>query len=245
MAEKQNAAVAQKVEPTEKPTAKKTVPAVKEPPRKISLFEKIQNVRVGLQAANIKKSGKMGGRSDKLYLELADFINPLNSLMLKERFTAVVDFTPEYATLTAYDFDSEQTFTITSPMREAKVQGCNDMQNLGAVETYQRRYLYMAMFDIAESDMFDGGTGNGESNGKNTAPKSDEKPTPEQLKQAQELSIDFERLAAYLKCSVAEISKADLADAIDKKQKALKKKAEAQQQAPEQPKTNGTEGAQE
>ena len=31
MAEKQDAAVAQKVEPTEKPTAKKTVPAVKEP----------------------------------------------------------------------------------------------------------------------------------------------------------------------------------------------------------------------
>ena len=229
MAEKQNAAVAQKVEPTEKPTAKKTVPAVKEPPRKISLFEKIQNVRVGLQAANIKKSGKMGGRSDKLYLELADFINPLNSLMLKERFTAVVDFTPEYATLTAYDFDSEQTFTITSPMREAKVQGCNDMQNLGAVETYQRRYLYMAMFDIAESDILEGGLNNGK-NEKAAPDKPIEKPTPEQLKQAQELSIDLNRLAAYLKCDVAEISEADLADAIKVKQKALEKKAAAQKQ---------------
>ncbi|MCM1368247.1 MAG: ERF family protein [Roseburia sp.] len=210
-----------------------------QPARKKGLFEKIQTVRVGLQAEEIKKTGKMNGRTEKPYLELADFIHSLNRLMLEERFTAIVNFSLEEATLTAYDFDSDQTFTIKSPMREAKVQGCNDMQNLGAVETYQRRYLYMAMFDIAESDILDGGLNNNGKNEKAAPDKQIEKPTPEQLKQAHDLSIDLNRLAAYLKCAVDEISKADLADAIKVKQEAMKKKAAAQSQnqtAPEEAK---------
>lgn len=225
-------AVEKQTAATEKSAATKKTAAEKpkeQPTRKKGLFEKIQTVRVGLQAEEIKKTGKMNGRTEKPYLELADFIHSLNRLMLEERFTAIVNFSLEEATLTAYDFDSDQTFTIKSPMREAKVQGCNDMQNLGAVETYQRRYLYMAMFDIAESDILDGGLNNGK-NEKAAQDKPIEKPTPEQLKQAQELSIDLNRLAAYLKCDVAEISEADLADAIKVKQKALEKKAAAQKQ---------------
>lgn len=208
--------------------------------KKKGLFEKIQSVRVRLQETEIKKSGKMGGRNDKLYLELADFSPQLNKLMLDERFTAIVNFTQENATLTAYDFDSDQTLTITSPMREAKVQGCNDMQNLGAVETYQRRYLYMAMFDISESDILDGGTGNNSGNGKNTdEPEVFEKPTPEQLKQAQDLSIDLNRLAAYLKIDVSEISKSHLAEAIEMKLKAAAKKKPEQGAAPQNGNTEG------
>ena len=197
---------------------------VGKPTNKKGLFEKIQAVRVGLQKAEIKKSGKIGGKDDKPYLELADFINPLNELMLEERFTAIVNFTPENATLTAYDFDSDQTHTITSPMREAKVPGCNDMQNLGAIETYQRRYLYMAMFDVAESDIIDG-------NMKDEEVAEDdadiiEKPTIEQLKQAEELSIDLKKLATYLKIDVSQISKNHLAEAIETKKEALQKIAD-------------------
>lgn len=203
---------------------KPTTTEAKKQPAKKGLFEKIQNVRVKLQAMDIKKSGKMGGRDEKLYLELADFVTPLNKLMLEERFTAIATFTNETATLTAYDFDSDQTYTISSPMREAKVPSCNEMQNLGAVETYQRRYLYMAMFDVVESDLLDGGAGD-----KGDAPsKKIEKPTPEQLKRAQELGIDLNNLATYAKCAVEEISKDILADAIEMKQKALAKKQAAE-----------------
>lgn len=220
MADKETAAVKLENMPpvkAKKPATAKTE-ADKQPPKKKGLFEKIQAVRVGLQDMEIKKSGKMNGRDNKLYLELADFIHPLNQLMLAERFTAIVNFTPDNATLTAYDFDSDQTFTITSPMREAKVQGCNEMQNLGAVETYQRRYLYMAMFDIAESDILDGGA---DDNGKPKAPI--EKPTPEQLKEAQDLKLDLNKVAAYWKKSVDEISKDDLAKSIQMQKDAIAK----------------------
>lgn len=212
--------------------------------RKKTLFEKIQCVRVGLQKTEVKKSGKMNGRESKPYLELADFTPQLNELMLAERFTAIVNFTASEATLTAYDFDSEQTFTITSPMREVKVTGCNDMQNLGAVETYQRRYLYMAMFDIAESDILDGGTGNGEnSNGKPKADKPFEKPTPEQLKEVQALKMDLNNIAAHFKKSVDEISKEEVAEAIAMQKAAIAKveaKKAAQQAAQQQ--TKNAEG---
>ena len=58
--------------------------------------------------------------------------------------------------------------------------------------------------------------------------KKVEKPTPEQLKKAQELGIDLNNLAAYAKCAVEEISKDILADAIEMKQKALAKKQAAE-----------------
>lgn len=231
--EKQTAEEVKKPAATKKPTTAKPE-ADKQPARKKTLFEKIQCVRVGLQKTEVKKSGKMNGRESKLYLELADFTPQLNDLMLAERFTAIVNFTPTEASLTAYDFDSDQTFTITSPMREVKVTGCNDMQNLGAVETYQRRYLYMAMFDIAESDILDGGTGNGDNgnngNGKPKADKPFEKPTPEQLKEVQDLHMDLNNIAAHFKKSVDEITKEEIAEAI-KLQKAAIAKVEAKKAA--------------
>lgn len=234
--EKQTAEEPKKPVATKKPANTKPETNA-QPERPKTLFEKIQRVRVGLQEKEVKKSGKMNGRESKLYLELADFTPQLNELMLAERFTAIVNFTPENATLTAYDFDSDQTLQITSPMREVKVTGCNDMQNLGAVETYQRRYLYMAMFDIAESDILDGGTGNG-SNGDSGSnkPKADkpfEKPTPEQLKEVQDLHMDINNIAAHFKKSVEEISKDEVAEAI-KLQKAAIAKVEAKRAAQQQ-----------
>lgn len=246
--EKQTAEEVKKPAATKKPTTAKPE-ADKQPPRKKTLFEKIQCVRVGLQKTEVKKSGKMNGRESKPYLELADFTPQLNELMLAERFTAIVNFTPAEATLTAYDFDSDQTFAITSPMREVKVTGCNDMQNLGAVETYQRRYLYMAMFDIAESDILDGGTGNGDNANGNGKPKADkpfEKPTPEQLKEVQDLKMDLNNIAAHFKKNVDEISKEEVAEAI-KMQRAAIAKVEAKkaaQQAAQQQADNGEGKAQ-
>lgn len=66
-------------------------------------------------------------------------------------------------------------------------------------------------------------------------PKQVDKPTPEQLKQAQDLGIDLNKLATYLKCQVVEISTTQIAEAIEMKQKAL-----AKQQAKVEPKTEPT-----
>lgn len=59
--------------------------------------------------------------------------------------------------LTLYDTDTpEVTLVFSSPMRTLELKGANAVQLLGGVETYLRRYLYMAMLDIVEADQFDG-----------------------------------------------------------------------------------------
>lgn len=37
-------------------------------------------------------------------------------------------------------------------MSRAALKGCHEVQNLGAVQSYLRRYLYMAAFDIGECE---------------------------------------------------------------------------------------------
>jgi hypothetical protein len=37
-------------------------------------------------------------------------------------------------------------------MSTASLKGCHEVQNLGAVETYIRRYLYQTAFEIVEAD---------------------------------------------------------------------------------------------
>lgn len=118
----------------------------------MNIFEKIQAVRVELRHTKLKMSGK-NKFANYEYMELDDFLPTLNELMFKYKITAIASFTREKATLTAIDCEKpEDRYTIESPFGTADLKGCHEVQCIGAVETYQRRYLYQAMFDIAESD---------------------------------------------------------------------------------------------
>lgn len=67
-----------------------------------------------------------------------------------------ITFTSTDAILTLVNIDlPSETLTFASPMRDLELKGANAVQLLGGAETYQRRYLYMAMLDIVESDQFD------------------------------------------------------------------------------------------
>lgn len=126
----------------------------------MNLFEKIQAVRVELRHTPLKMSGK-NKFANYEYMELDDFLPTLNILMDKHKMTAIASFTREKATLTAINCEKpEETYTIESPFGTADLKGCHEVQNIGAVETYQRRYLYQAMFDIAESDGLNKSQGN-------------------------------------------------------------------------------------
>lgn len=157
-----------------------------------NLFEKIQNVRNDLQKANIKKTGK-NTYAGYEHFELADFLKPLNELMSKYQMTAIPSFTSDLATLTAINCeDTTERFTITSPFSSASLKGCHEVQNIGAVETYQRRYLYQAMFDIAESDSLNALQGKKDDGAKGKAreEKKQDLPFPEQGKSEKQKSSE-------------------------------------------------------
>lgn len=92
----------------------------------------------------------------------------------------------------------------------------------GKAMTYADKYALLKAYKIQTGDDPDAGASG------NLGKKKFEKPTAEQLAQAEELGINLDGLAAYAKCKVEEISKVVLAEAIKMKQTALKKKAAAQ-----------------
>jgi hypothetical protein len=69
--------------------------------------------------------------------------------------TGIISFGKEEASLTIVDVDTENRIVITSPMSTAALKGCHEVQNLGAVQTYLRRYLWVAALEIVEHDAID------------------------------------------------------------------------------------------
>jgi hypothetical protein len=124
-----------------------------------NIYEKIQEVKSRLLKANIKKSGfnKFAGYN---YYELADFTPFIIETCTELKLFTAISFDKELAKLTIINAETpEEKIEYTSPIEELELKGCNKIQALGGTETYSRRYLYMAAFDIIESDMFDGVNG--------------------------------------------------------------------------------------
>lgn len=118
------------------------------------VYEKLQKARIRLQHTELKKSGhnKFAGYK---YFELGDFLPAIQSIFFELKLCPVVSFGTELATLRIIDTESGGCVTFTSPMAEAQLKGCHPIQNLGAVETYSRRYLYVTALEIVEHDAID------------------------------------------------------------------------------------------
>jgi hypothetical protein len=93
----------------------------------------------------------------------------------------MVSFTATDAYLTIHETEGDGFVTFTSPMSSAALKGCHDVQNLGAVQTYLRRYLWTNAFEIVEHDALDATTGGVEPVAK-IAPKVEpKKPDPKPI----------------------------------------------------------------
>lgn len=120
----------------------------------MSVHKKLMQARIKLQAIQMKKSGvnKFAGYE---YFELADFIPHVQTIFNEIGLCGVVSYEREIAKLTITDTEDNSEIVITSPMAGASLKGCHDIQNLGAVETYQRRYLWVTAMEILEHDALD------------------------------------------------------------------------------------------
>lgn len=118
------------------------------------VHKKLMQARIALQNAPLKKSGhnKFAGYS---YFELGDFIPTINQIFNEIGLCGVVSYDSEIASLTITDVDDGTNIVITSPMADANLKGCHPIQNLGAVETYTRRYLWVTAMEIVEHDALD------------------------------------------------------------------------------------------
>lgn len=124
----------------------------------MSVYTKLNKARMALAGMKLEKTGhnKFAGYN---YFELGDFLVPTQKIFDDVGLCGVVSFTADLATLTITDTDDGSQIVLTSPMGSAALKGCHEVQNIGAVETYQRRYLWVSAMEIVEHDALDATTG--------------------------------------------------------------------------------------
>lgn len=125
----------------------------------MSLNESIISIRVKLQNSTLKKSGlnKFAGFD---YFELSDFLPRLNELMLEEKVNDLFTIENDKATLTLIKGEERQTYSIPfivfdTPINKQGQKSMQDIQYLGALNTYYKRYLYLNAFGITDGDVID------------------------------------------------------------------------------------------
>lgn len=124
----------------------------------MSVYQKLSEARAKFHSLQLKKTGENKFAGYK-YFELGDFLIPALSVFKECGLLAYVSFTADTASMTIVDLEDLTSLVITSPMGSAALKGCHEVQNIGAVETYQRRYLWVAALEIVEHDALDAVTG--------------------------------------------------------------------------------------
>lgn len=124
----------------------------------MSVYKKLQQARMLLQNTKLTKSGKNKFAGYE-YFELGDFLPAIQKICNDVGLCGVVSFNEHMAYLQINDVEDGTSIMFTSPMSSASLKGCHDVQNLGAVQTYLRRYLWTNAFEIVEHDALDATTG--------------------------------------------------------------------------------------
>lgn len=160
----------------------------------MSAHIKLMEARIRLQQTKLTKSGhnKFAGYH---YFELGDFLPAVQQIFSELKLCGVVSFGVDIAKLTITDMDDGSALEITSPMSTAALKGCHEVQNLGAVQTYIRRYLWVTAMEIVEHDALDASNGSE----KPAKPKSNITPiagatenvSPEALEKLKETAADI------------------------------------------------------
>lgn len=154
---------------------------------KLNLFSKLQNIRAELSKKELIKSARNDFNKYN-YFELSDFLPAINELCAKYHIFTYCDINSDIARITAVDCDNpEMVFTLTMDSAEVELKGMNKIQGIGSQNTYMRRYLYMALFEISETDEIDANTGKPEKAQTTKASKKDKEPKDDKKTQMKQL----------------------------------------------------------
>ena len=193
-----------------------------------NLNESIISIRVKLQNAKLKKSGKNKFAGFD-YFELADFLPKLNELMLEEGVNDRFYIRDDYATLELQKGEEINTYTMPFVLFETpltykkdkegnfiknregdyiQVPSMQDIQYLGALNTYYKRYLYLNAFGITDGEVIDSMNNNDLS--KNSEPDY----RKELIKYCKENNIDMNKVAKDYQLVGKKLSNDDYYDVL-------------------------------
>lgn len=194
-----------------------------------NLNESIIEIRVKLQNAKLKKSGKNKFAGFD-YFELADFLPKLNELMLEEKINDRFYIKDGYAILEIQKGNEIATYQMPFVLFETpltfkkdkngnllkdkngeyiQVPSMQDIQYLGALNTYYKRYLYLNAFGITDGEIIDS---------MNNDDLQQDKASEAQIEYIKKLVEDIPSLLTYYKIEKLEdLSKKDATDVIKRK----------------------------
>ena len=123
------------------------------------LNDSIISIRVSLQNLKLKKSGKNKFAGFEYY-ELADFLPALNELMQKENINDQFTIENDMAILILRKGEETQEYKMPfkifdTPLNKDGKPSMQDIQYLGALNTYYKRYLYLNAFGITDGEIID------------------------------------------------------------------------------------------
>lgn len=127
--------------------------------KELNLNESIIKIRVKLQNSKIKKSGKNKFAGFEYY-ELGDFLPKLNELMLEENINDLFTIENDEVKLILMKGEEKQEYKMPfrifeTPLTKDGKQSMQDIQYLGALNTYYKRYLYLNAFGITDGEVID------------------------------------------------------------------------------------------
>ena len=124
----------------------------------MNVYKKLQLARILLQNTKLSKSGKnkFAGYD---YFELPDFLPAIQNICEDVGLCGVFKCDAGMAYLIIYNTEKDDSVVFSAPMSSAALKGCHEVQNLGAVISYLRRYLWVNAFEIVEHDALDATTG--------------------------------------------------------------------------------------
>ena len=193
-----------------------------------NLNESIISIRVKLQNAKLKKSGKNKFAGFD-YFELADFLPKLNELMLEEGVNDRFYIKDDYATLELQKGEEINTYTMPfilfeTPLTYKKdkagnfiknkegdyiqVPSMQDIQYLGALNTYYKRYLYLNAFGITDGEVIDS------MNNNDLSKNSESDYRKELIKYCKENNIDMNKVAKDYQLVGKKLSNDDYYDVL-------------------------------
>ena len=102
----------------------------------MNIYQKLNLARKKFHSLKLEKTGlnKFAGYK---YFELGDFLIPALSIFDEVGLCAFISFNKETATMRICETNADAFIEITSPMGSAQLKGCHEVQNIGAVETWQ------------------------------------------------------------------------------------------------------------
>lgn len=147
----------------------------------LNVWAKLLKVRSEFYAEGAKKTGK-NLHAEFKYFELEDIVPVAAPIFAKYGLLLIPTFVEGNAVAKVVNIDDpEETICFTIPLQfiaEPAKFRMNEVQGVGAVVTYYRRYLYMVVLDLVESDGIDNQKPKGEDGGSPApaAPKKASKP---------------------------------------------------------------------